>query len=59
VPSAHSARRPDKPAASTIDAVDTAGGRLAAVLALVEQMQGRSGHYGDGPGAAAVLPPGP
>ncbi|MFP5021535.1 copper transporter [Pseudonocardia phyllosphaerae] len=41
---------------STVDDVDTASGRIATVLALGEQKDGRSGRYGSGPGAAGPVP---
>lgn len=41
---------------STVDGVDVRAGQLATVLALAEQTQGETGHYGVGPGADAVLP---
>lgn len=37
---------------STVDDVQTAAGRVAAVLALREQVDGRAGRYGTGAGAA-------
>jgi hypothetical protein len=45
---------------STVDVVDAAAGRVAAVLALAEQVSGEAGHYGsddapDGPLPVAVL----
>jgi hypothetical protein len=42
--------------ASTVDSVDTRIGRTALVLAVAEQAAGKSGHYGLGRGARAVLP---
>jgi hypothetical protein len=41
---------------STVDDVDLPMGRVALVLALAEQLSGRSGQYGTGVGADAVLP---
>ena len=43
-------------AVSTVDDVDTPAGRVAAVLALREQLAGDSGHYGRAAGASAPLP---
>ena len=37
---------------STVDDVQSGSGRVAAVLALQEQLDGRAGSYGTGPGAA-------
>jgi hypothetical protein len=42
--------------ASTVDSVDTRIGRTALVLALAERATGKTGHYGLGRGARAVLP---
>lgn len=42
--------------ASSVDSADAVSGRVAAVLALVEQVAGGSGAYGSGSGATAVLP---
>lgn len=42
--------------ASSVDSADAAAGRLATVLALVEQVGGGQGAYGAGRGATAVLP---
>ena len=48
---------------STVDDVQSGSGRVAAVLALQEQLDGRAGSYGTGPGAvdgaAPVVPTGP
>ena len=41
---------------STVDDVDTATGRLATVLALVEQNGGGVGRYGLGDSAQAQVP---
>lgn len=41
---------------STVDDVSTASGRVATVLALAEQAQGRAGRYGTGGNAQAVVP---
>jgi hypothetical protein len=41
---------------TTVDAVDLAAGRLAAVLALARDRTGHHGQYGIGPGANAPLP---
>lgn len=41
---------------STVDNVATPQGRAATLLALVEQVEGRVGHYGVGGGATALLP---
>jgi copper transport outer membrane protein MctB len=41
---------------STVDDVSTAAGRVATVLALAEQAQGRAGRYGTGGNAQAVVP---
>lgn len=43
-------------ALSTVDNVETAVGRVATVLALREQAQGRSGTYGKAASARAVIP---
>jgi hypothetical protein len=45
-----------KDKASTVDVADTPMGRVAAVLALREQLAGAAGQYGFGDGATAVLP---
>jgi hypothetical protein len=45
-------------AVSTVDCADLASGRLALVLALVQDRAGRHGHYGVGPGADSPLPTG-
>ncbi|WP_432487162.1 copper transporter [Kineococcus sp. SYSU DK018] len=42
---------------STVDDLDTAMGRVNVVLALREQLAGRSGHYGTAPSATSVSPP--
>jgi hypothetical protein len=42
---------------STVDDVGTAAGRVVTVLALAEQAQGRTGRYGTGGNAQAVVPP--
>ncbi|MBW3649678.1 MAG: copper transporter [Actinobacteria bacterium] len=44
------------PRLSTVDNLDDYRGRIAAVLAIQGASQGRSGHYGFGPGAERVLP---
>lgn len=41
---------------STVDNIATPSGRLVTVLALVEQVGGRVGHYGNSPGAASLMP---
>ena len=41
---------------STVEDVATPVGRVAVVYALREQLGGRAGQYGAGPGASAVLP---
>jgi hypothetical protein len=41
---------------STVDNVQTAAGRVATVLALREQAEGRAGRYGEAPNAQAVIP---
>jgi hypothetical protein len=41
---------------STVDDVSTAAGRVATVLALAEQEQGRAGRYGTAGSAQAVVP---
>jgi hypothetical protein len=41
---------------SSVDTVDTPYGAVSAVLALHEQAAGRSGRYGQGPGAQAAAP---
>jgi hypothetical protein len=43
-------------ALSTVDDVQSAVGRVATVLALREQAQGRAGRYGEAAGAQAVIP---
>ncbi|MBP2477440.1 hypothetical protein JOF53_006312 [Crossiella equi] len=43
---------------STVDNVDTAAGRVVTVLALREQLDGRSGRYGIAGNAQAPAPPG-
>jgi len=43
-------------AVSTVDSVDTSSGRLATVLALVEQNGGGVGRYGFGTSAQAQIP---
>jgi Copper transport outer membrane protein, MctB len=45
--------------ASSVDTVDSPAGRVAAVLALRSALAGRRGAFGFGPGASALLPPGP
>lgn len=40
-----------------VDDADSAGGELAVVLALREQLDGGAGQYGTGDGAGAALPP--
>jgi hypothetical protein len=42
---------------STVDNVNSPQGRLATAWALADQLAGRIGHYGNGPGATAPLPP--
>lgn len=39
---------------STVDNVERSAGRISSVLALKEELEGRSGQYGVGPGAAAL-----
>jgi hypothetical protein len=41
---------------STVDTAATPSGRVCAVLALVEQVNGRVGHYGLSPGATTLIP---
>ncbi len=41
---------------STVDAGDTAVGRISAVYALAAQVQGKTAHYGVGPGAEDPFP---
>ncbi|WP_327009616.1 copper transporter [Dactylosporangium sp. NBC_01737] len=41
---------------STVDNAVTAYGQVAAVLALVERLGGKTGHYGIGSGATSLLP---
>lgn len=41
---------------STVDDVDGAMGQVTAVLALAEQLDGKSGHYGTGSGANGIAP---
>ncbi|MFM7063756.1 MAG: copper transporter [Actinomycetes bacterium] len=41
---------------STVDDLEEAFGRLAAVLALQQEGSGAVGHYGNGPGATAPFP---
>lgn len=41
---------------STVDDVSTSAGRVVTVLALAEQAQGRTGRYGTGGNAQAVVP---
>ena len=41
---------------SSVDNADRGTGQVAAVLALVEQLAGRTGQYGAGEGASAALP---
>ncbi|MET7425704.1 copper transporter [Dactylosporangium sp. NPDC005555] len=41
---------------STVDNAVTANGQVAAVLALVERIGGKTGHYGIGSGATSLLP---
>jgi hypothetical protein len=41
---------------STVDNLTTSQGRVATVLALAEQVEGRVGHYGNGSGATSRLP---
>ncbi len=57
-----SALRADADAAgevSSVDVLEKPLGRLAGVLALLEQTAGGVGHYGVGPDASSVLPPVP
>ncbi|MGP3963756.1 copper transporter [Nonomuraea sp. 3N208] len=42
---------------STVDTADMPAGRVVIVYALREQLAGRSGQYGTGKGASAMLPP--
>jgi hypothetical protein len=42
---------------STVDNLSTPQGKLATAWALADQLAGKVGHYGTGPGAAATLPP--
>jgi hypothetical protein len=42
---------------SSVDSVDTSYGAVTAILALHEQMLGRAGRYGQGPGSQAAAPP--
>lgn len=44
-------------AASTVDDIELASGRITAVLALREQADGHSGRYGLGPGATSITVP--
>ncbi|HEX4247949.1 MAG TPA: copper transporter [Pseudonocardia sp.] len=44
------------PSLSTVDDVQSAMGRVATVLALREQAEGRAGRYGDGANAQAAIP---
>ncbi|MBA0047089.1 copper transporter [Mycobacterium sp. NPDC050853] len=44
-------------AASTVDDIEMASGRVTTVLALREQSDGHSGRYGLGPGATAITVP--
>ena len=41
---------------STVDAADTAPGRVVSVLALEQELAGRTGRYGTAPGARDFLP---
>lgn len=41
---------------STVDNVSSAQGRVVTVLALVEQLEGHTGHYGIGAGATLLMP---
>jgi hypothetical protein len=41
---------------STVDDLGLSMGRIAVILALAEQTDGKVGHYGTGPGADQVLP---
>jgi Copper transport outer membrane protein, MctB len=43
-------------AVSTVDTASVSAGRLVTALALAEQVDGGTGHYGIGPGADARLP---
>jgi hypothetical protein len=42
---------------STVDNVNSLQGKLATAWALADQLAGRIGHYGVGPGATTPLPP--
>jgi len=42
--------------ASSVDVADSAGGQVATVLALAEQLRGDNGHYGAGPDTDGPLP---
>ncbi|SLD06388.1 putative channel-forming protein [Mycobacteroides abscessus subsp. massiliense] len=44
-------------AASTVDDIEMASGRITTVLALREQSDGHSGRYGLGPGATSITVP--
>ena len=41
---------------STVDNAVTAYGQVGAVMALVERLGGKTGHYGIGSGATSLLP---
>lgn len=41
---------------SSVDAIDYSSGRIVTVLALQEQLAGRTGHFGTGDGAGSYLP---
>ncbi|TDB89318.1 copper transporter [Actinomadura sp. KC216] len=43
-------------AVSTVDVVDTASGQVVTILALQNEMSGKSGQYGTGAGAGGYLP---
>ncbi len=45
--------------ASSVDSVDSAPGRIAAVLAIRDALAGHIGAFGFGPGASSPLPPTP
>jgi hypothetical protein len=42
---------------SSVDSIDTSYGAVTAILALHEQMLGRAGRYGQGPGSQGAAPP--
>ncbi|MFI0479807.1 copper transporter [Actinomadura sp. 9N215] len=41
---------------SAVDVVDTASGQVVTILALQDEMSGKSGQYGTGPGASGYAP---